>query len=293
VAIQVVDQVQKIKIHIDLAATGAVLGARIEHLAKLVDVGLLHGETLEAWPAINPMGKVTYQYGPTGQWSPDQVRNAWSQWILANGFRDLAELVTEFLEVVQDILAKWDLQILAASGAPLKSDNWNEIVVKRFREFHRLGFPQKLAYLSSCYGFSPNADFVEYMKTIIKVRNCMVHNNGQVRAQDCNEESALVLQWDALAIIVTHDSNQREAAIGETLPSGALVGMQHRPRSKSFEVGSRITIERGEFSEVAWTIRRFGSSIIKQLEEHGRERGIRFNQDKHQEKDLDGTHDAT
>lgn len=269
-------EMKTIPMRVSLSEMQLHLGARVQFIADLVSTGLYQGESLKRWHQPDVTGNIVYGYGRRPNWTEDSVREAWLTWILRSGFRDLAELLSEALESLQQVLAGWELQTQKANDGVIAGEDWNGVVVGRFKKFHRLGFPPKVEYLERQYGFQVPDSSLDLWKSIVAVRNCLVHRNGLVQGADLQDGEELLLKWFAHVPLLKTDTGPQEVELGTSLPGGSRLSVGSQNRERRYSAGDRIALTPAEFREIAWTVNRTLSQAIRSMETHGRSMGVEF-----------------
>lgn len=268
-----------VSLRINLKAIEAGAHRRIQRLIHLVGTALSHSDQIDSWAPMISGARITYSFGSPQSSSPEEIQREWIDWILANGFRDLAEIGSEFLEWAQQALSVWAFIGRQDTGETLTGADWEQDIVRRARSFNRRGLPDKLEYLSETYGFRLDPRLESSLRQLTAARNCLVHRGGIVAPRDTTADDNLRLEWNAMTIVARNSAEEREVGPGDVLEPGTQVTMEYRPRAIEYSIGERFTIQPNDFAEVAWSVMRFGLSLAKSLESHGRAQGIRFNQD--------------
>src|SRR5262245_42124616 len=99
----------QISISVNLVALTAQLQFAVQGVMSLVAVGLHAGKSVAEYPLTLPDTRFFHQFATNHQWTPQHTAEEWRRWILVNGFRDVSEMMTNFLGGVQRILAQWSL----------------------------------------------------------------------------------------------------------------------------------------------------------------------------------------
>jgi hypothetical protein len=243
---------------------------RVQRIVDLVSAGLAQSPNITAWPATPDAGRLGFQVASSANMTIAEVQQTWRGWILANGFRDISELLGESLEIAHTILAR--ASALRANRRQTKlTDDSDAAAASRF---HSSGFPTKLDFLSTEFGFSIPSNFRVYGLSINAVRNCLVHRNGLVQGRDLKGAEALVLHWQPLKIIVVGKDGEREIKLGQIVGKGEKVGLVNRRQNKKFAINARIELTPDEFSEVAWTVSRFAAVVDSAIEAYAEQNGM-------------------
>jgi len=253
------------------------MGGVLKAATNLVAIGLNSVNSITTESFVIPDSSIRHQYDSNNQWTLDAARANWEYWILRNGFRDIAEATSGLLEEIQRVLSYWQLSFLQAERGELLGNDWNEMVVKRSRQFHKRTLPQKFDFLEKHYHFTVDPDLLRQVLSINAARNCFVHRNGFVGSEDAESSGFLDLEWSALVAIAIIDGQEQEIRPPQLFEGGTRIGAATRPRSKQIPIGGSLEVNATEFAQMGWTLFIFSQSCAHRLEAYGRERGIEFN----------------
>ncbi|MET0333159.1 MAG: hypothetical protein ABW190_02730, partial [Rhizobacter sp.] len=202
-----------LRMHIDLAG----IAGRVQRLLKranyLVAIGMRAESQIDENSFRLPEIPFVHEYDHTNPWSVDEAKPEWTKWILANGFREVAEATAGTLEEAQSVLAVWSVITPDGQSTRIKADEWNLRVAKRAEQFHRRTLPQKLEFLANHYDFNLAADFISEAMSVNAARNCLVHRGGVVNSVDADESGVLVLRWRALRPFALEDGLEQEVSL--------------------------------------------------------------------------------
>lgn len=265
--------------HFSVAINLAGLTARIQRLLQasmsLVAIGLNARKEISEQDLKLPDAPVQHEYSASNRWNAEQAGEAWQTWILRNGFRDVAEAINGLLEETQLVLAHWRVATLQKERQ-LRGSDWNDIVVKRISQFHRLGLPDKIEFLEKEYGLGLPAALTKQVLTINVARNCLVHRGGVVTEREAGDSKCFTMEWKALVVVLVEEGIEKEIEPPHRVEAGAHVGAAIRDRSKAISVGQQITVNVTEYSQICWTLLMFAAECAKALEAHGKAQGISF-----------------
>lgn len=241
----------------------------------LVAIGLNAQEGINVHMLTLPDVTMQHQFDASNHWTDDDAKDAWKNWILRNGFRDIAEALSWLLEEVQFVLAYWELASLQKSK-PLRGSDWNEIIVHSKKQFHRRTLPQKFEFLEEKYSFTLDADLVKQVLSINACRNCFTHRQGIVSQHDVDQSGNLVLEWSALVLIARADGQEQEINPPCDVKAGTEIYAETRRKRKSFALSERVFVSADEFSQLCFTLYTLAVTCAKKLETNGKDRGIKF-----------------
>lgn len=259
----------------------ASISSRVAQVAKkasyMVAIGHHASENLNA-KALETPPESFFDFGhKEAPLTPEAIKPIWLNWLLVNAFRDVAEALAGTLEEVHQVLAMWRFKGTHNESAPVKLSDWNAEVVAKQERFHRAGLPEKLEKLEKDFGLTLDPTLLASITSINAVRNCLVHRNGVVGTKDADETGSLTLRWRTLKMQIREAGDQwKDFEMPYTTKSEAELAVQAVDRTKLFALGQSIAISTTEFSAICWTHFLFADHAAKQLEEHGRGIGIKF-----------------
>lgn len=210
-------------------------------------------------------------------WSRDDARMAWTQWILKNGFRDIAELISVVLEEACQVLTLYTLLDRQTAGEKLSTTDFAGRD-KDIARFHRLSLSDKLDWLLAQSSFSIPDEKLEEIMSINVARNCLGHRSGIVGERDITHNGMLVVMWLGMDTVVQTEGKEIPFEPPMYLENGGTMVTRLVRRTSEFHLGSRITFNEREFSEIAWTIFAFAQAVTSSLESSGKSRGLKFAQ---------------
>lgn len=115
-------------------------------------------------------------------------------------------------------------------------------------------------------------------------RNCLSHGAGYVRNRDCNtDDNTLKVTWLAFVMKIKDGENeiQIEDAIKDNhivqSPEGAKVFLEYCARSKTVEVGKKLSFSEPEICEIAHFYVTRAHQITEGFIDFAKERGVPFN----------------
>ncbi len=136
----------------------------------------------------------SFEFNSGLSWSREEEDAAWKNWILTNGFRDIAELISVVLEEAHHVLTFYTLIGRQAAGEVLTASELDSRD-KDISKFHRQSLSDKLDWVLSQPDFSIPDEKLEEVKSINAARNCLGHRSGIVGERDLTEGSMLVVKW--------------------------------------------------------------------------------------------------
>ncbi len=267
----------ELNLHVNLDGLPSRMQGVLKAATNLVAIGLNSTTSITPESFVIPDLPMHHRYDSNNQWTLDAAKSIWEYWILRNGFRDIAEATSGLLEEIQRVLSYWQLSFLQSERGELLGDDWNELVVKKGRQFHKRTLPQKIEFFEKQYQFSVDLDLLRQVLSINAARNCFVHRGGVVAAEDAGFSGVLDLEWSALVALAIVDGKEQEVHPPQIFEGGTKIGVATRPRSKRVPIVESLEVNATEFAQMGWTLYIFSQSCAHRLESYGRERGIEFN----------------
>jgi hypothetical protein len=265
--------VPQISVNLNLAALLGRINRALEEASRFVSLGLTKStDTIVTEPA-----SFSIQFNSGLSWSREEEILAWRHWILKNGFRDIAELISVVLEEAHQVLTFYALISRQTAGEALHA---TELAIrdKDISRFHRLSLSDKLDWVLAQRDFVLPDEKLEEIKSINAARNCLGHRSGIVGERDITQDNMLVVKWLGLDTAVEVEGVEIPLELPMHLEKGGNVITRFVRRTREFQVGDRIALDEREFSEIAWTIFAFAQAVSSALESAGKACGINFTQ---------------
>jgi hypothetical protein len=221
-----------------------------------------------------PVSTISMTFDPGLKWSTEQAREQYSEWILSNGFRDIIESVSAFLESAHTVVSLWAISEQSEEGAKITGEDWNRAIVTGGQRFHRLGFPDKLAHLANEHQIPCDETLGSHVLSINAARNCLVHRSGIVTERDRSSEGGLLVQWRRMVFLVKNEDGEKELVLGEVVEKDSVIAMRPQDSSKMFPLGSRVQFSAQEFCDISWCLFLFGNSLVQKINDYGLKNGF-------------------
>ncbi len=264
-----------ISIHINLAGISGRIQRILDKTIKMVAIGLNTKKELSEQRLEIPDINMHYLFSTSQPWTNNEMWDAWHAWILRNGFRDIAETLNGLLEEIQQVLAYWELAH-PQQTIKIRSEDWNEKIVRRANQFHRRTLPQKLDILERQYSFTLDPILLSQAISINNARNCLTHRGGIVSSVDVDATGQFTLEWSALVLLTKINGQEQEITLPYETKVETEVTIATRRKTKTFNVGQLISVTTEEFSQLCWTIYQLSVSCGQRLELYGKDRGFKF-----------------
>ncbi len=204
------------------------------------------------------------------------IKEEFSIWVVANGFRELIETFSIFLDQIH--------YVCAVIEANAKKTPLIEITEKQ-TNFSNQGFPNKLNMLEASFSVSPT--HTDYIKTLNKTRNCLTHRQGIVAKNDCNKENVLSVLWLGAEIYIEEPDGTKHIINGKMdegiyLEHGGNVNLVMIERNCAYELGSIVKLSPNELAEICWFILREAQYTISSAVEYAGKMGVPIEEPKEQ-----------
>jgi hypothetical protein len=264
------------RLSINLPAFEFRLAQNIQRIAHCVAAG----SAAPSGPLVQPLqlhGEViAYEFAPPVVWSEVDAVAEYQLWILLNGFRELAELMTHFLSSIHSVAATATLQELQAIHGHLTPAQWQEVVIVGERHFEKANLPDKLRLLTSDDGLMLGDEAMTHIKSLYAVRNCLVHRGGLVQKTDVKNAGGLHASWLTMRPYVATGKQEAPLRLPHVMSGPGHVVIKSELSSKEFPLGSRIVFTAPEFNDIAYGTFMVGKMAVAALEQRLRDSGIRM-----------------
>ena len=176
-------------------------------------------------------------------------------WILASSLRDMIEALEPLLEEMWKVLWALELQ----NGVPMRPDQFNAVLQDFHRvpeDFQRLaGVGKKLSKILETYPGLLSEKWVAAIRSIIALRNCMVHRRGIVGSKDCTADGVMTVTWQEWRALIQCPDGSSEPAVSGIVPrEDGVMCLRRSFEQKSFRQGDRVQFEIQDLVDVALTL---------------------------------------
>jgi hypothetical protein len=173
-------------------------------------------------------------------------------------------LIHDFLDQCWLVCAIFSIN---AQGRTTAAD-YNRIVGREAKKFHRLGMPAKLNRLRE--DFSVTSEFEAHLLSINTARNCLVHRLGMVTDRDVDTNGELAILWRSFALVAQSPDGAQEISLDEpvVIEAGWTVIVRMTDKQKLFQKGERIELSYREITHIFSSLMSFAASLGKSIEEY-------------------------
>lgn len=191
----------------------------------------------------------------------EEIKSAFIVWNIINIMRNSIECVSNFLEEVYIYCTI----IVISKKNNLTVNEWNETLSNGKVSFNRLGLPDKIEYLKNNYDVYSNFD--EYIVSINKARNCLVHRKGIVSERDIDINQKLEVKWNTFKIKTTSPNGKKTKIVNKNnmVLKGWSLEVWLEEKSKTFNQGDKITFTQEEISDTIMTLIQYGSYLHQSM----------------------------
>jgi hypothetical protein len=228
----------ELNIKIDLEALIGELQRSIQQIIYLVACGLRTKQHITADLLRLPDTSMGIIVHDKLNWDSETAQKAYSEWVLLNGFRNVIESVSFFLESAHRVLSYWEIAHYQQTKIRVTGADWNKVMVDGNKNFNKLNFPGKLNHIADKHEIPIDVDLKGQILTINATRNCLVHRGGIVSNIDFNQDEALEIRWTRMVLILTDKNGEKEVVPPFKADKGDMVSFRNREEKKTFSAGS-------------------------------------------------------
>lgn len=266
---------QVLNITINLANLRGELHRSLQKAIYLVCAGLQSSkEQINPESLRLPTKSITLIVDGGLRWDAEEVQKQYIEWVLSNGFRDVIEAVSAFLESAHQVLSFWGILGKQKDGAEISASDYNDIIISGNRKFHRFGLPEKFTHLKTEHDIDVEPKFSIQILSVNTARNCLVHRGGIVKDRDINNNNALEVNWTKVMVVVKNENGEKELVLGEMIEKGNVLAMRSQEDLKVFHLGERVVFTAEEFANISWSLLLFGNHLVQKINDFGLKNGF-------------------
>lgn len=255
-------QLVNVKVNFDALSEIANLGVR--RAAVFMGIGINASQMDPPIPHVLD-GAMQFTVVPENLPVDQRKINAeeFARWVIANGFRELAETFSVFLNDVY------------YAGLVLERE---KITVdehqKALSKFSRQGVADQLMIASELLAI--DVPFCATFETMNQARNCMAHRRGIVGQKDVDETGSFTFKWRALALTL-EDGKDLSLLLAAGAPveikGGQALSIRMVDREKKFALGEQILLSRHELQEFCLAVQIAAEVVMKGLADLAERKG--------------------
>jgi len=252
-------------LHLDAKLNSSViLGSYQVELQKLLDIfnfsnsaAIVQNET--TYKSINPFLNISP--AKNLKLNFEETKSAFIDWNIINIMRDSIECVSNFLEGVY----LYCTIITFSQRSNLTVNEWNDTLSKGKVSFNKLGLPEKIEYLKS--NFDVFSDYAEYIISINKARNCLVHRKGIVSERDAGPNQKLEIKWNTFKVRTTSPDGKDTKIVNrnDIVLKDWSLEVWLEEAFKTCNKGDKIIFTQEEISDTIMTLIQYGSYIQQSM----------------------------
>lgn len=259
-------EIRNITIDLDKISAIATYGIRRTSVFMALGVSAARDDRLKEYQLNN---LVMFQAMPDN--ADDQTlakfKNAFHQWIISNGLRELVETFATFLDRIYEVCF-----ISAKSKGELKDQN---IGIKKFE---KKGLAGKLELLRN--EFSVITDREKYLNSINRARHCITHRQGRVGQADIKDQGVFNLVWLGFEIYADTTDGQKIPIMPPYAPDGIIleeantVKLHVIDREVKYKLGEIIQFTPNDLGEICLLFSLARADIMKSVFKYLKHIGI-------------------
>ena len=193
------------------------------------------------------------------------VASEFGKWIRANGLRELVETLSLFLD-------KLYVSIFVMHRGADKSGK----KLERPDRLERLGVIDKIDTMSNVVRVSAEDKYL--LHSLNRMRNCYAHRLGVVGDRDLDGNAdVMTVRWNAFELQVQEPDGNiiPEAELyGHLLKKGGAIQLKVVERTRSFNRGAELVLEKRDLKEIGLSTLIIGRRIFHATVEQARELGV-------------------
>jgi hypothetical protein len=101
-----------------------------------------------------------------------------------------------------------------------------------------------------------------WFNDLYRLRNCLMHRNGKVGAEDVDANSVFSVTWQK--IVLTADG-QPVVSVGQRLEKGQELALQFEQEVRVWKVGEVIQLTAEDCQEMAWSLVSLSDQVSREV----------------------------
>lgn len=201
-----------------------------------------------------------FTHAPTWELTIEQSKTNFKNWILKKGFEDLISALTELLISFSYII---DLNEKVKANKKITLQKFMELIYEPNDENSKKDFPRLIDKVS--VSLKEPLKYVEEVKSINRVRRCLVHRNGIVRPLDFNIENELELKWWFYEINLIENGKKKSIERFDMITDYTKMEINEVQKSKKYKENDRVNFDFQEFNELVKFCQKFGLDVLEKF----------------------------
>ena len=249
------------EVKLNLDAPLSQLNIRLKHLSEILKIADIAIENISDEQYKKYHRFVDFDVASSCKLNFSEARDIFYQWCLKNNFRDSVEYSGIFLEECNFVCEL----VQARSDNKIKAGDFNKICGENRKKFHKKTFPEKIEYLRNQYNVSSAIE--DYILSLNKARNCLVHRDGVVDKIDLNISEALKIKYREIQIVIQPADGSEEKIIDKPMTEAtkvaSSVAMRFVDYERIFKLGEQIKFSPQEHIKTISTFWFFAQDIYR------------------------------
>ncbi|MDF1855925.1 hypothetical protein [Pseudooceanicola sp.] len=193
-------------------------------------------------------------------------------WIEACALREATESFALFLD---------ELHRACSVIHAVKGNGSMEEVSEKQSKFAKEGLPNKLNILEQRFGVT--SAHSGNLSLINRARNCLTHRKGLVGLEDIRDQPKFTVAWRGLDLFV-EEPDGTKSDLGEIpeggllLENGGFVGVEFVERSRTFDLGTMLSLSPRDLAEICWFLAKEAKTITNSAISYAQANGVVMNQ---------------
>lgn len=201
-----------------------------------------------------------FTHAPIGELTIEQSKTNFKNWILKKGFEDLISALTELLISFSFII---DLNEKIKANKTTTLQKFKELIFETNDDNSKKDFPKLIDKVSA--SLKEPLKYVEEVKSINRVRRCLVHRNGIVRPLDFNVENGLELKWWFYEMNLIENGKKKSLERFDIITAYSEMEMNEIQKSKNYKENDRVNFDFQEFNELTLFCQKFGFDVLEKF----------------------------
>lgn len=197
---------------------------------------------------------------PIGELTIEQSKTNFKNWILKKGFEDLISALTELLISFSFII---DLNEKVKANKRTTLQKFKELIYEPNDENSKKDFPKLIDKVSA--SLKEPLKYIEEVKSINRVRRCLVHRNGIVRPLDFNIENGLELKWWFYEINLIENEKKKSIERFDIIKDDTKMEINEVQKSKKYKENDQVNFDFQEFNELVDFCQKFGFDVLEKF----------------------------
>ncbi len=266
---------QPVNIHLGLDDVIAPVHVGIKRLILLV------GDILEDAPANAAVAlrvpRVFFAFDPAPGYAPSrgQLTSYVEERVLHWAMSDAVEFVKPLLVSARGVCRLYD----RGASFHMTADEWNTMNQSWRRQDEIMStwsLKRRLKFFSKEHPDFKMPSLLLEIRNIFEMRNCILHNRGNLTRSYCNEKDQLHVRFRRFSAWVVEPSGEHEYAPGEIVSHPQKLQVRLGTAERTWHTGEEILLTPQLFIDLCVTIDQFAIQMAHALEDYGRLKGIPF-----------------